>query len=199
MLKWRDFIEKDILFEVFLPECDGDGSAAVLRAVRHGNLVAEEQVSLTWRPIFGPDDGDVQAMDTAFDRMISNLACFKPPRSKGTYVPGPVEVEDPDPYLHASLHTLLEESKEAMAVLEVPIKQLQAWLELPEGCAVGDLYPMAITPRRADGLRKAIALRRLLERHETLRARRTVVLEAMIRGDSVALRHELEAAGIPVG
>ncbi|MBS0598832.1 MAG: hypothetical protein JSR92_16275 [Proteobacteria bacterium] len=199
MLKWRDYSENGTLFEAFLPECDAEGISALLRAVRRGHVVAEHRVSLTWRPTFGPDGGDVQAMDAALDGMISDLASQEPPESEGTYVPGPVEIDEPDPYRHASLHALLEASKDAMTALEVSPEQVQGLLGLPNGCALDDLYPLAITPRRADGMHKAIALRRLLETHEALRARRMVVLGAMLRGDTVTVRNELEAAGISVG
>ncbi len=196
MLKWREFTEDNTLFEVFLPEHDGQGMSAVLRAVRRGHIVAERRVDLTWRPTFGPDRGDVEAISAQVDRMITELASRALPLTEGSYVPEAVEVEEPNPALHAALFALLEAAQPAIAGLELEPAQVQAWLGLPDGCALGELYPMAITPPRARGMHQAVALRRLMEGHEALRPRRSAIVAAALRGDTATVRAELEAAGV---
>jgi len=102
VLKWRDHTEDDTLFEVFLPEHDREGSSARLRAVRRGHIVAERDVSLTWRPTFGPDQGDVEAIEAELDSMIAEITPLGAPDLDGPYDPGPTEIEAPDPFMHAA-------------------------------------------------------------------------------------------------
>ena len=196
MLKWRDYEEDGTLFEVFLPEHDRESSSALLRAVCRGHIVAERWVHLTWRPTFGPDEGDVAALDAELDGLIVELASKPAPETGGSYVPGPVQIEPPDPFVHAEAATTLTQFQSAMAALEMDPVQVGAWLALPDGCSVDDLFPVALTPPRAHCMRKAIALQQLVDHRPEVHQRRKALVAALLCDDVAALRDELEAAGI---
>ena len=136
------------------------------------------------------------ALDAELDDLIVELASQPPPEMKGSYVPGPIQIEPPDPFQHAEAATTLTQFQSAMAALEMDPLAVGTWLALPDGCAVDDLYPVALTPQRAHCMRKAIALQQLADHRREVHERRKALVSALLCDDVAALRNELEAAGV---
>ena len=196
MLKWAEFSSEGTLYEAFLPESDKDGDAWVLRAIRSNQVVAERKVRLAWRPSFGPDSGDLEALESELDRLMEELRVVPVPAHQGAYVAGEVEVDPPDPLHHAALYGLLESFPAVAQTLELEPGWVSRLLGLPEGWRVEDLYPVALTRRRRARMERLAALSNLVFRHPELVARMPVLLVAILHDDADALKAELLAVGL---
>ncbi|MBS0575062.1 MAG: hypothetical protein JSS45_01350 [Proteobacteria bacterium] len=199
MIKWRECTEGDILFEAFLPEHDHDHEMQwLLRASRSGHVLAERSGSLTWRPTFGPDGGDVAAIDAEIDQLLPEVAAMPVSAEPGPYQPGPAQIAEPNPIEHAVLFNLLEQGQGAVAALGVPSDLLTQFLDLSEGCCLEDLYPIALSGRRAQRLQRLVALHHLVIKHPGLLASKNAILMALQVDDLDAIRRVLEDAGVTV-
>lgn len=199
MLKWAEFVDENTLYEAFLPESDLDGSAWLLRAVRRGHVVAERAVPMVHRPAFGPDSGDVLALEEALDRLIDSIRLSPAPEDVGSYQGSEISIALPDPMQHGFLHGLKEGFLESVRDLELEPTWVGALLKLSEGRTADQLYPVAITPLRQAGMERVVALRSLLPRYPSLAAQRTKLLDAILRDDVGALRTLLNDAGVKTG
>lgn len=198
MLKWSDCTEGDILLEAFLPEHDHDGNGWLLRAIRNGHVIAERSVSLTWRPTFGPDGGDVAALEAEIDRMLPEVSSITVAAEAGPYHAGPIQIAAPDPIQHAVLYNVLEDAREAARALEISDSELTQLLDLPEGCSLTELYPVALTEMRADRLQRLVAFHHLVAKHPNLAQSQQIVLAALQVGDLESLRNVLVSAGVAI-
>lgn len=199
MLKWAQFVDEDTLYEAFLPESDLDGRAWVLRAIRRRHVVAERRVPMVHRPTFGPDSGDVLALEKALDRLIDALRSAPAPESVGTYQAGEICIAPPDPMQHGFLHMLRDGFLESAEDLDLDPAWISALLGLSEGRTADQLYPVAITPLRQGRMERVVALRSLLPRYPSLASQRTELLDAILRDDVGALRSLLNDAGVKTG
>ncbi|HEY2345709.1 MAG TPA: hypothetical protein VGH80_07485 [Xanthomonadaceae bacterium] len=188
-------MEGDILFEVFLPEHDHEGKW-LLRASRSGHVLAERTGSLTWRPTFGPDMGDVATLEAQIDQLLPVVTAMQLSDDTGSYQPGPVQINEPNPIEHAVLFNMLEQGQQAIVALGIPLDLTARLLELPEGCCLEDLYPIALIGRRADRLQRLIALNRLIAAHPSLIASKDAIVMALQVDDLDAIRHVLTDAGV---
>jgi hypothetical protein len=198
MLKWHELEDGQALYEAFLPEHDRDPQEWLLRAVRRGHVVAERHVPLVWRPTFGPDGGDVAALEAALESLIADLGTEAPPTTDGSYIRGPVEIAPPDPWVHASLHSILEEFTSAISALNIGDAEAAAWLALPTGYSVVGLLPVGVTPVRYQRMRRAVALHHITEHNPRVQQRKNSLIAALLREDPHALQAELEAAGLVI-
>jgi hypothetical protein len=196
MLKWHELEEGQTLYEAFLPEHDLDPQEWLLRAVRRGHVVAERRVPLVWRPTFGPDGGDIAALEAALESLIADLGAEAPPTTDGSYVRRPVEIAPPDPWQHASQYSILEEFTSAISALEFGDAEAAAWLELPSGYPVVGLLPVGVTSSRYQRMRQVVALYHLVEHNPLVSQRKDSLIAALLREDRHALQIELEAAGV---
>lgn len=199
MLKWAEFVDENTLYEAFLPESDLDGSTWLLRAVRRGNIVAERSVPMVHRPTFGPDSGDVLALEDALDRLIDSLRSLPAPGGVGSYQVGEISIATPDPMQHGFLYMLKEEFLESARDLELDPAWVCALLALSEGRTADQLYPVAITPLRQGRMERVVALRSLLPRYPSLASQRAGLLDAILCDDVEALRSLLNVAGVKTG
>ncbi|MBS0457908.1 MAG: hypothetical protein JSS44_11320 [Proteobacteria bacterium] len=198
LLKWSECQEEDTLYEAFLPGHDQDGQTWLLRASRNGHILAERHIPMVWRPRFGPDQGDVAHLESELERLIDDLRTEPSPHATdGPYIPGPVEVDPPDPYEHAALHALLEDYTSATVALELTPSAHLSLLDLPTGYSLDGLYPVAITAKRAERMRRLIALQRVLERYPALVASKPALLAAVTTDELTAIKQMLEDAGVP--
>lgn len=109
MIKWGEFKDGDAVFEAFLPEHDRESDAWLLRSSRHGYILEERRVHLTWPPRFGPDSGDVAQIEAELDASMARVALLQPPATQGGYVPDPCDDVVSEPHVLAVLDALLAE------------------------------------------------------------------------------------------
>ena len=196
MLKYGHFEEADTVYEAFLPESDKESSHWLIRASRRGHVVAERHVRIGWRPMFGPDVGDVAALEEGLDRLIVEIKDTPFPDSQGDYVPGEVQIEAPNPLMHAALYAMLQDFPEAAAALGLTREVTSTFLALPAHCRVEDLYPVAVTKERYGRMQRVVALGALSEKHAEVRARSATLIDAVLRDDVDRLKQELDATGL---
>ena len=199
MLKYGHFEEADTVYEAFLPESDRESGGWLIRASRRGHVVAERNVQIEWRPLFGPDVGDVAALEAGLDRLIRDIKDTPFPEGRGDYVPGDVQIEPPEPALHVSLHAILQDFQDAAAKLGLTAEAIGTFLGLPENTSIEDLYPIAVTKARYGRMQRIVALCALSERHASIGARRAALIEAVLKGDDMQLNQELAATGFEPG
>jgi hypothetical protein len=60
-------------FEATWPESDTDPLEWVLTATKDGESAIERHIPMDYRPIFGPDVGDVQSLEEALNVLIKEL------------------------------------------------------------------------------------------------------------------------------
>lgn len=197
MIKWAECREGDVLFEVFLPEHDRESSGCLLRAICHGQIVQERQIRLTWPPRFGPDMGDVAAIEAELEALSQEIAQHPMPMARtGSYAPGSVESVPQDPVVHALLYSLIEAYVEAESMLSITPEQTVAYLELPTGVTAKGLYPIAVIQRREHRMRRMIAMANLIESEPSVHVRETDLIDAALRNDVAEIRNILGACGI---
>jgi hypothetical protein len=196
VIKWGEFRDGGFLFEAFLPEHEGQQLSWVIRTSCRGHVVDERRIQLVWPPRFGPDAGDVARLESVLDVVIESVKRLSLPESEGAYEAGASEAVDPDPYVHAALHGLLDEYVEAEATLQLSPEQSAAYLDLDPGLSAQGLFPMAITPRRDARMRKLAALARLVISDDRVRGRAPELVAALMRDDSPAIRAVFEQAGL---
>lgn len=196
MLKWGEFTEDGTIYEAFHPESDKDGGSWMIRVVRRGHVISERHIPMIYRPTFGPDTGDVAALERALDQLIGEVSSQPFPQEAGPYVALPVQVEQVDPLLHATCHALLNQFPAAARELGMSREVVAKLLSLPEGWDVDDLYPVAITAERQARMQITLAIQALTERNPRLSLHMPVLLEAIMEDDISILQRELEQAGI---
>lgn len=150
---------------------------------RNGHILEERRIRLNWRPRFGPDNGDVAALETELDAAMVRVQGHAVPEDAGPYVPQACEISASGPEIHAVFHYLVEEFKQATAALGITIEQSIAFLGLPAGTGPDGLYPFAITPKRDSRMRRVTALASLVARQPTVGARLRDMVEAVLRED----------------
>ena len=196
MLKWGEFTEGETLYEAFHPESDKDGGSWLIRVVLRGHVVAERHVPMLYRPTFGPDIGDVAALEAALDQLIGEVKNQAIPHDSGPYVALSVQIESPDPMLHATCYALLEQFPAASRDLGMPLESIAKLLSLPEGWTVEDLYPVAVTAERQARIRRVLALKSLADRHPHLTSHMPALIEALPHDDVAGLQRELQHLGV---
>lgn len=196
MIKWGEFKDGDAVFEAFLPEHNAESDAWLLRSSRHGHILEERRVRLTWPPRFGPDSGDVAQIEAELDASMARVAQLQPSAMPGTYVPGPCNEAPTEPHVLAVLANLLTEYVEAEKALGLTHDQSRAYLSLPDGASAGDLYPIAITPDRDGRIHRLIGLARVVARDSRVLPRKPELLAAVLAGDVQAIRSVLAAQGV---
>ena len=199
MIKWCEFRDGDRLFEAFLPEHETEPQEWLLRASCLNQIMEERRVRLTWPPRFGPDAGDVAAIEAELDSVIASTASH-PMKSGGEKcIPGPIEIANPDPYLHAVLGALLAEYLDAEKSIGLTLDQSRTYLELPVMTDAEGLYPMAITPKRDGRMRRLIALANVLRHDARAQARKNELLSATLADDVPMIKNILDEQGIDTG
>lgn len=196
MIKWSEFVEKGVVFEAFLPEHEKQRHAWLLRASCNGHVLEERCVRLVWPPRFGPDAGDVAAVEAELDAALSRLAGHVAPVSTGSYMSEPSQIVEPSPRGCAILHQLLAEYVEAESSLHFTPERTARFLDLPVGQRAEGLFPMAITPRRDGRMRKLIALAGIAGNHPSVAERVPEIEDAIIRDDVAAIGLILRELGI---
>ena len=197
MIKWGEGREGDVLFEVFLPEHDRESSCCLLRASCQGQIVQERQIRLTWPPRFGPDMGDVAAIEAELEALNQEIAQHPMPTAcLGNYTPRPVESVPQEPMVHAWLYSLIRAYVEAESLLSLTPEQTAAYLELPTGATADGLYPIAVMQRRERRMRHMIAMASLIESEPGVHALKSELIDAVLRDDAAEIRSILGACGI---
>lgn len=199
MIKWREFLEGDVLYEAFLPEHEREACGWLVRASCRGHVLAERRETLTWPPRFGPDVGDVAVLEAIADELVKGLATAKVPEGEGPYVPPASELEPIDLYVHAVLYALVEEYAKSEAALGLTVDQSTAYLSLPVRANARGLYPLAVTPERDHRMRRLIALDRVLSSRTELQPHKATLLEAVLASDTSRLRTVLHDLGVDIG
>jgi len=67
------FEERGYRVEAFMPGSANEPRVWTIRVTRRGELVREATVRMTHEPRFGPDAGDVQALEEETDRLLATL------------------------------------------------------------------------------------------------------------------------------
>lgn len=155
MIKWAEFRQDDVLYEAFLPEHEREIQEWLLRASSRGHVLEERRRTLSYEPRFGPDSGDVAALEAELDKAIARVATLDAPSTDGTYVAKPIEVEEPSPQLHFVLHMAIQDYCNSEGALGISVDQTADFLELPPGMGAAGLFPFAVTPKRFDRMRKS--------------------------------------------
>jgi hypothetical protein len=101
MLKWSEYRESGVLFEAYLPEHEAEPQEWLLRASRDGWILVEQQLRLDWTPRFGPEVGDIAALESALDELLRKLAAGALDKSPSELLAAPM-YEPPAPQLRAS-------------------------------------------------------------------------------------------------
>ena len=203
MIKWGEYQHDGVIYEGFLPEHEGEPQEWLHRVSRNGHILEERRIRLNWRPRFGPDNGDVAALETELDAAMVRVQGHAVPEDAGPYVPQACEISASGPEIHAVFHYLVEEFKQATAALGITIEQSIAFLGLPAGTGPDGLYPFAITPKRDSRMRRVTALAESVERGETIdpdhfhRAKDELDRES-VRMHEVAITESLRKEG-PIG
>jgi hypothetical protein len=196
VIKWGEFKDGNAVFEAFLPEHDRESSAWLLRSSRHGHVLEERRVRLTWPPRFGPDSGDVAKIEAELDASMARVAPLQPPATQGGYVPGPCDDVASEPHVLAVLAALLAEYVDAEKALGLTEEQSRTYLGLPHGTRADGLYPMAVTPKRDGQMRRMIALARVVERDSRMFPRKSDLLAAVLADDISCVRGIVSAQGV---
>ena len=196
MFKWSEYKDGDVLYEAFLPEHERESDHWLLRASSRGHVLAERCLSLTWRPKFGPDWGDVAALESMTDKLVSELSISAVPDGIGDYVPEAIGGWPAEPVIHAMLYALVEQYAQAEASLGLGDEQSATYLGLPVRASARGLYPFAVTPARNGRMRRLIALDEVLKRRQDVRPLKEALLSAVLDGNIPRLRTLLQAAGI---
>lgn len=198
MLKWSEFIDGEIIYEAFLPESTAESGCWLLRASRHGHVLAERQIRLLWAPTFGPDSGDVQALESELEQLMSVMNLPASDQLEGAYTPGPIEIEPPDPLLHAGSYRILGEFRVVCQEFGIT-GQSRDYLSLPRACSIEDLYPVAVTNVRLQKMQRFIALKKLVEAYPGLNRALPELVDALLRGNEEAIERILRVNGVRVG
>lgn len=194
MIKWSEFREGDVLYEALLPEHEREGCEWLVRASCRGHILAERHETLTWRPRFGPDAGDVAVLEAIAAGLARQLQTIEVPHGDGPYVPLALPHAPPGPLLQAVRYALVAECARAEAALGITKEQMAAYLSLPIVAHVGGLYPFAVTPDRDLRMRRLIVLEALIER-DGLQAHRETLLAPVLAFDIQRLRAVLLELG----
>lgn len=67
------FEEKGYCFEALMPASDEERCEFRLQVKANGGLLLDIPVAMLYRPIFGPDVGDVAALEDLTDRVVTAL------------------------------------------------------------------------------------------------------------------------------
>ncbi len=198
MIKWSEFREGEVLYEAFLPEHEEEPCDWLIRASSRGHILGERRHPLTWPPKFGPDAGDVAAVEAITEVMITEVAAADVPDGEGTYVPSTVDLSPSEPILHAMLYALVEQYAQAEGSLGLSEEQSASYLGLPICAGARGLYPFAVTRNRDDRMNRLIALDHALKSRTELQSIRVELLTAVLDYDMVLLRNLLGAAGVEI-
>lgn len=198
MIKWAEFIDGNFLYEAFLPEHEQEACEWLLRASCRGHILAERRRSLTWPPKFGPDGGDVAALEAMTEVLFAEMSSVAVHEGTGAYVPGTVAVAQAEPFLHAVLCALVEDYSRAEVSLGLDGQQSTAYLDLPICASASGLYPFAVTPKRDDRMRRMIALDRALKARAELQAIKGELLSSVLEANIPRLRALVGAAGVDI-
>jgi hypothetical protein len=142
MIKWNEFEENEVLYEAFLPEHEKEACGWLVRASRRGHVLAERRLTLTWPPRFGPDVGDVAALEAMVDTLVNELKDTPAPVGNGSYMPTPSQISEAEPILHAMLHALVQQYSEAERFIGLTEAQTAGYLGLPVVASAEGLYPL---------------------------------------------------------
>lgn len=192
MIKWNDCQEGAVLYEVFLPEHERELCVWLVRASARGHVLAERRGALTWTPRFGPDMGDVAAIEVVTEKLIHELADCNLPATQGDYQPQAVRLPPSEPMTHALLFRLIEDYVDAQRELGVSGHQTAQYLALPVDDVAG-LHPYAVTVERDRRMRRLIALRDAMQRHPAMNDQREALVAAVLAEDMPALTSLLAA------
>jgi hypothetical protein len=198
MIKWSEFTEDNVLYEAFLPEHEQETCMWLLRASSRGHILLERFLALTWPPRFGPDAGDVAALEASVDRLMNEVLQTPTPIGEGSYTPAASELSPPEPILHAMLHALVQQFAEAEDLTcRLPMPRL--YLHLPVVARAAGLYPFAVTRDRDSRMNRMIALAAVLKARPDLHHLKEELLSAILVDDIPLLRRTLTAAGLDFG
>lgn len=196
MIKWSEFYEGGVLYEAFLPEHERESCAWLLRASCRGHILKEVSLGLTWPPRFGPDTGDVGAIEAVAEKLIAELANPEVPPGVGSYLPSNEQTLQVDPLIHAMHHALIEEFSESEASIGLSPEQSAKYLELPVCASARGLFPVAVTSERDSRMRRLIALVHLMNNRHEVQPIRSDLMSALLAQDLPQLRRLLGVAGV---
>ena len=199
MIKWSEFHEGNVLYEAFLPEHERESCAWLLRASCRGHILKEVRHRLTWPPRFGPDSGDVAAVEAIAEKLIAELTHTEVPPGAGPYLPSTDDVPQVDPVVHAIHYALIEEFAEAETSLRLSPEQTAKYLKLPVCASARGLFPVAVSSERGDRMRRLIALGHLVKSRRDVESIKSELLNALLAYDLPQLRILLGAGGSDLG
>ena len=71
------FEEKGYFFEAWMPASDAESCEFRLQVKANGGLLLDIPVPMAYRPIFGPDLGDVAELQAITERLVAALPPFE--------------------------------------------------------------------------------------------------------------------------
>jgi len=199
LIKWSEFREGDVLYEAFQPEHEQEGCAWILRASCRGHILSEQHLRMTWPPRFGPDAGDVAALEALAEKMVETLSTVEIPQGEGAYVVSTQPLPPVEPLVHAVLYALVEQYAQAAHSVGLSAAQSAAYLELSVGALASGLFPVAVTPERDRRMRRLIALDHALKTRPEVQQIKTELVTAVLAGDIPQIRETLRSVGLDPG
>ena len=199
LIKWSEFREGDVLYEAFHPEHEQEGCAWLLRASCRGHILSEQHLRMTWPPRFGPDAGDVAAVEALAEKMVETLSTIEIPQGEGAYVPSTSTLPPAEPHVHAVLYALVDQYAQSADSIGLNAEESAAYLELSgRPCAKG-LFPAAVTPERDSRMRRLIALDHALRNQPEVLPIRRDLMNAVLASDIPGIRELLRSVGLEPG
>jgi len=163
MLKWSEYRESGVLFEAYLPEHAAEPQEWLLRASRDGWILVEQQLRLDWTPRFGPDVGDIAALESALDKLLRELASGALDKSASELVAAPI-YEPPAPQLRASnplsdalRYDALQYYCEIAKALVLEPQVCSQFIGLADDRPIEGLLPYAVTEAMAERMGLVVA------------------------------------------
>lgn len=167
MRRWAAFTENGFLFEAFLPESEDESQVWTVRISRDTE-VHMRPLRLTWPPQFGPDAGDIAALERFSEQEAAALA------ARGDVTVTPSEAVPPMPdtgTLPIDLMTgaiafqLLQGFDDVMEAWAMTDDERRRWLARRSDQPIRRLFAWAITADDRERLRQTLMLHSLLMKH----------------------------------
>lgn len=164
MRLWAAFTENGFLFEAFLPESEDESQVWTVRISR-GAEAHMHQLRLTWPPQFGPDGGDIAALERLSEQQAAALA------ARGDVTVTPSEAVPPtpdagtlptDPMAGAIAFQLLRGFDDVMEAWAMTDDERRRWLGRRSDQPIRRLFAWAITADDRERLRQTLMLHSLL-------------------------------------
>lgn len=199
LIKWSEFREGDVLYEAFHPEHEQERCAWLLRASCRGHILSEQHLRMTWPPRFGPDMGDVAAVEALAEKFIVIMSTVQIPQGEGAYVPSSPTLPPVEPHVHAVLYALVEQYAQSADSIGLNAEQSAAYLELSGRPRANGLFPAAVTPERDSRMRRLIALDHALRNQPEVLPIRRDLMNAVLASDIPGIRELLRSVGLEPG